>query len=59
MSESTFFGHPVKYWLELEGPVRDMNLEGMVEEIANLRGKVSFYESRIIELNKFMEFRKE
>ena len=49
----TFLGHTVKYWLELEKKARKLDVVKLIEEIAELRGKVSFYESRIDEMNVF------
>lgn len=52
---TTLFGHEISYWEELErrfnakaGP----DAEALLEEVLLLRGKVSFYESRIAEMAK-------
>lgn len=52
MMEGQFFGHPFSYWLELErlheADVPDWHHSAnLIEEIARLRGKISFYESRV------------
>jgi len=52
-----FLGHPTEYWLELEKKAQELNLVRWLEEIATLRGKVGFYESRISEMNDFRETR--
>jgi hypothetical protein len=63
MIEDVFCGHPVSYWLELKKIIndksKDFNAEYLIQEISDLRSKVSFYESRINELNIFMIMRKE
>jgi hypothetical protein len=63
MIEDVFCGHPVSYWFELEKIIndksKDFNAEYLIREISDLRSKVSFYESRINELNIFMSMKKE
>jgi len=49
----TFLGHKIEYWLELQRKAKELGVVHYLEEIATLRGKVSFYESRIDELNSF------
>lgn len=53
--EDLYLGKTMKYWLELERLPREMKYEGLILEIANLRSKVSFYESRIEEMARFAE----
>ena len=53
--EGLYLGQEANYWLELESKAKVLDITNWLEEIADLRGKVSFYESRIIELNKFMK----
>lgn len=48
-----FLGHDIAYWLELQERVDTLGVANYLQEIADLRGKVSFYESRINELNDF------
>ena len=51
---SIFLGHTFEYWLELQQiAVKDFKVD-LIDEIAILRSKVSFYESRIQELSDFM-----
>lgn len=50
----TFLGHSVKYWLELERKAETLNVINWLEEIAELGSKVNFYESRIKQMNEFM-----
>lgn len=49
-----FLGHPMNYWLELEKWAKLNNASDLIQEIADLRGKIGFYESRIKQLNEFM-----
>jgi hypothetical protein len=42
-----FMGYPVDYWLELHKHAKEMKTVDLIEEIAKLRGKLNFYESRI------------
>ena len=51
-------GKPIAYWCELERlgkKAADLNAEHLILEIADLRAKVNFYESRIKEMNVIME----
>lgn len=61
-----FFGKPISYWVEVQKQILNLNLEDQIfenakirseyiEEIANLRRKVSFYESRIKDMNRIMD----
>jgi hypothetical protein len=58
--ESLFLGHTFKYWNELNSKAEAIHdgslyLPRLLEEIAELRGKVSFYEARVKESHAFME----
>ena len=51
--EGMFCGHPFSYWLELERRFKNgypLSQSRLIEEIADLRGRVSFYEDRIKEM---------
>lgn len=50
-----FLGHPINYWLELERKTLQSGTTDLLQEIADLRSKVSFYESRIKQMKEFME----
>jgi hypothetical protein len=54
MFESMIFGHSYSYWLELEKYAKELNVITLIEEITRLRGKVSFYETRINEMSILM-----
>ncbi len=54
MNETTYLGHPIEYWIELQDKADQLGVVKWLEEIAELRGKVSFYESRVKEMNKFL-----
>ena len=53
-----FLGHPVKYWLNLQAEFEKRNdypeTRRLFDEVIILRGKVSFYESRISEMSKLI-----
>jgi hypothetical protein len=56
MERTQFMGHDFSYWTELQKRVDDIpNAERLLSEIAVLRAKVSFYESRICEMREFMD----
>ena len=52
-----FLGHPVIYWIELERRAKTeggLSTPRLLDEIAALRAKVSFYESRIKEMARLL-----
>jgi hypothetical protein len=55
----TFLGRPYSYWIELGKQAEDMNVVRLISEMATLRAKVNYYESRIDELSKFMAIKLE
>ena len=57
MAEYYFLGKPSSYWIELESRAVDSKPENAnyLQEISDLRGKISFYESRIKECAQFLE----
>ena len=56
---STFLGHPFSYWLTLQRMIEEKGLEydKLITEICQLRYKVSFYESRLQEMNKVKDIK--
>lgn len=54
-----FFGKPPEYWLALQERADKLDVSDLISEIATLRSKVSYYESRISQLNEFMQVRLE
>ena len=50
MGTDMFLGRPYEYWIELQYKAEQAGVANYVEEIAALRSKVSYYESRIQEL---------
>lgn len=51
-----FLGKDIDYWLALQEMLDTTGIpEDLLEEVIKLRGKVSFYESRIKELHKAIE----
>jgi hypothetical protein len=53
--DAWLFGKSMKYWIELQKKAEKLDVVDYLMEISELRGKVSFYESRIEELNKFRQ----
>lgn len=49
-----FMGKEPSYWVELQRKAEELNCEKLIEEVATLRAKTSFYEARINELSHFM-----
>lgn len=54
-----FYGHTYEYWMELERRFNQPELyrdkPALLEEIIALRGRISFYESKIREMHELME----
>jgi hypothetical protein len=53
MMMTEFLGHSIGYWLELESLVVQKGVSRLIQEIVDLRSKVSFYESRVEEMERF------
>ena len=54
---TVFLGHPAEYWLEVEERMRrsaSFDTADLIQEIATLKGKVAFYESRISQMASLM-----
>lgn len=51
----TYLGHTAKYWLELEKRAEELGVINYLEEIAELRGKLSFVEDRLAQIKKVLE----
>lgn len=49
----SFLGHSTTYWIELEKKAQELGVINWLQEVAELRAKVSFYESRLDEINNF------
>lgn len=45
-----FLGKPLPYWLELKKRADELDASDLLAEVVELRGKLSFYESRIREM---------
>jgi hypothetical protein len=52
---NTFMGQEISYWSELQNKAERLEVVDYIQEIANLRAKVSFYESRIDAIQNFRE----
>lgn len=49
-----FLGHEIKYWLELQKMAEEINATDFIQEIVELKGKISFYESRIEQMSHLL-----
>jgi hypothetical protein len=53
-----FLGKPVDYWIDLKAKADSLDdkniVEDLLKEVRELRGKVSFYESRIQQMAGLM-----
>lgn len=53
-----FAGKPAAYWIEMERRVKhelSFKAENLIVEIGRLRGRLSFLESRIEQINDFLK----
>lgn len=48
--ETEFLGHNIKYWVELQKRADELGVTDYLQEIANLRGKLEFCESRVSQM---------
>lgn len=53
MITNEFLGHSAKYWLELQSKAEALNVTKLIEENADLRAKVNFYEQKVTEMLTF------
>lgn len=51
-----FMGKPIHYWTELKHKADELNLESLLKDNANLRSRVSFYEDKMAEMERFRKF---
>ena len=54
-----FMGKPIGYWLELQERAEELGAVDLLAEVAELRAKISYYESRIRQMSDFMQIRLE
>ncbi len=50
---TTFLGENVDFWVELKTHADSLDVTRLISEIATLRAKVSFYESRLADMEMF------
>lgn len=55
MEEAMFLGHEISYWQELKRHAEETGIVELIQEIAALRARVSFYEARIGQMVRFRE----
>jgi hypothetical protein len=53
--EMIFLGHDIKYWIELENRAKELEVTDFIEEIVQLRGKLSFIQKRTNEIFLMLE----
>ena len=51
--ELEFLGHNLQYWIELQKRAESFDVVSLIEEIAELHGKVGYYERRLDEIEMF------
>ncbi len=52
-----YLGHTIEYWLELEKRAKEIggtNMTDLIQEIATLKGKLSFTEDRIRQISEVL-----
>ncbi len=49
--EQIFLGKPFSYWIKLNDEILEKGTDELLQEVIVLRGKVSYYESRIKEMH--------
>jgi len=52
-----YMGMPHEFWAELKEWSDDRGYTDLIQEVATLRSKISFYESRIDQMANFMKIR--
>ena len=52
-NEFQLMGHNMEYWIELQARAEELNAVKLIEEIAILHAKVSFYESQLADMERF------
>lgn len=50
--EILFMGYNVAYWEELQKRAEELQAVDFIQEIANLKGKLSFLKSRVEQMNE-------
>lgn len=50
-----FLGHDIEYWLMLQQKATTFDVVDLIQELATLRGRLNFYESRIEQMMKLKE----
>ena len=48
-----FMGHGMDYWIALQERADRLQVSDLVEEIAKLHAKVSYYETRLADMERF------
>ena len=53
MEINRFLGETIEFWIELKNTSDISDTTGLINEIASLRARVSFYEDRIKDMERF------
>lgn len=53
--EDRFLGETIDFWMEMKKGIDEKNTRELLREVVDLRGKISFYESRIEQMNTLKE----
>lgn len=49
-SQGLFLGHSIQYWIDLNKKPKELKVENLLQEIVDLKGKLSFIELRLEEI---------
>lgn len=55
METEKYMGHPMNYWIELEKQAQKLNVMDFIQEIADLRARLSFYDSRLNQIQNLRD----
>lgn len=55
MEKELYLGYNMNYWLELQRRANELDVIDYLQEIADLRGKLSFVRSRISQIISVIE----
>lgn len=53
--EQLYLGHTTKYWLELQQKALELDVVDYIQEIADLRGKLSLIQDRLNDINQVLK----
>lgn len=53
--EDNYLGHNMQYWVNLNSRPKEFGFEDLLQEIADLEGKLAFIESRLNQINTLLK----